>query len=70
MNKIKGEENLPFVLELTEDHMINEADNSTAVEGAESELSPTLPGWPPAALPEHECESPHVGLPHPNAHGT
>jgi hypothetical protein len=38
----------------------------------ESELasSQVYPGWPPAELPEHECELPQVGLPHSIAHGT
>ena len=46
----------------------NASANSLKVEDVELTSAPIYPAWPPAELPQHECELPHVGLPHSTDH--
>lgn len=46
----------------------SEAAHSLAAECGEPALLPKRPGFAAAELPEHECGSPHVGLPYSTFH--
>ncbi len=45
------------------------AERSSEADNVESASPHICAGWPPAQLPERECELPRVGLPQANAHG-